>query len=1138
MGKKLIYLISIVLLLGLSVRAPAAINVAETLLVDLRAEDLAYGAITKPWVSHGTLGDFAPNGTPVVEDVGGLKAVTFDGASWFDGPVSVPGIEGKGTRTIEVWAFNPSAVPEETMVHWSHRGGPDGTNMSFNYGNNPTWGAVGHWGSPDMPWGGSAAPCPPLGRWWHLVYTYDGTTAKLYANGVAAGSKAVALNTHPGNIIRIAAQGNDAGTAPQAGLNFTGSIAEVRIHDGVLTAAQIVQNYKQGGPRKATVPDPANGAMGVAYLILKWTPASIAVTEDIYLGTTPELTAANLVKHQPAALKMYMQTVPPMVPGQKYYWRVDEFAADGKTIYTGDVWSFTALSLTAFSPTPADGAHFQDPNTDLMWQPGKDAKQYDVYFGTNRSDVADGTGGTSKGTQYTLSFDPGLLDPGTTYYWRVDLIDLADKMHPGDVWSFTTVPSIAVSDPNLVGWWKLDEGEGTLAVDWSGKGQNGQIFGGATWIAGFDGGALKFNGQDGYAELPIGALIGASSSITVTTWVNWSGGGGAWQRVFDFGSGVTYNMLITPANGANGNLRFVITATSYNNEQQLNTSAPLPTGWHHLAVSINGATHGMAMFLDAQSVATGSTTVLPKDLGETTQNWIGRSQYPADAFFSGSIDDFRIYNFAMTAEQIPETMRGDPSLAWNPQPAGDSSVDIRQATALSWEAGQGAAQHDVYFGTDQTAVTDADATSPLYKGRQAGTSFSLAGLVQFGGGTYFWRIDEVEADGTTVHKGRVWAFTVPNFLIVDDFESYTDEDVGRIFQTWIDGWGYTTPAPGNPGNGTGATVGYIDPPFAERTIVHGGKQAMPFGYDNSVSPYYSETERTFDTPQDWTVNGVDTLSLAVRGNPQMTTVAVTETGGKMSLTGSGTDIWNNSDDFTYAYKSLSGGDATIVAKVTSNGTGTNTWAKGGVMIRDSIDGGSMHAMMVISGGGGNGASFQYRNATDGGSGGTDSTAVVAPPYWVKIERSGNLFTGYLSADGGSWSPLGMQEFAMADPVYIGLCVTSHVTTEQRTFQFESVKTTGSVTGAWQGAVINSPRFNSAQDLYVAIQDSAGKLAVLTDATAVNSATWTEVQMPLSSFASVNMAKVKKIFIGVGNRTSPAADGAGMLFIDDIRIVKP
>ncbi len=134
------------------------------------------------------------------------------------------------------------------------------------------------------------------------------------------------------------------------------------------------------------------------------------------------------------------------------------------------------------------------------------------------------------------------------------------------------------------------------------------------------------------------------------------------------------------------------------------------------------------------------------------------------------------------------------------------------------------------------------ATQAAYRGQQSvdNTSFD-PGALEFGK-TYYWRVDEVNtADPDSPWKGAVWSFTTANFIVVDNFESYTDEDVGRIFQTWIDGWGYTTPAPGDPGNGTGATVGYINPPFAEKTIVHGGAQSMPLAYNNADSPYYSET---------------------------------------------------------------------------------------------------------------------------------------------------------------------------------------------------------------------------------------------------------------------------------------------------------
>jgi hypothetical protein len=127
---------------------------------------------------------------------------------------------------------------------------------------------------------------------------------------------------------------------------------------------------------------------------------------------------------------------------------------------------------------------------------------------------------------------------------------------------------------------------------------------------------------------------------------------------------------------------------------------------------------------------------------------------------------------------------------------------------------------------------------------------------------------------------------------------------------------------------------------------------------------------------------------------------------------------------------------------------------------------------------------------------------------------------------------------MTAPVFIGICVTSHQSGEQRTFQFDGIATTGNVTGQWQGAQIASPRYNDAGSLYVVVEDSAGKTATASNATAANAATWTEWKVPLSSLTGVNLAKVKKLTIGVGDKKNPVADGAGLIFIDDIRVSKP
>ena len=258
----------------------------------------------------------------------------------------------------------------------------------------------------------------------------------------------------------------------------------------------------------------------------------------------------------------------------------------------------------------------------------------------------------------------------------------------------------------------------------------------------------------------------------------------------------------------------------------------------------------------------------------------------------------------------------------------------------------------------------------------------------------------------------------------------------------------------------------------------------------------------------------------------------------MTLTGDGADIWNSSDEFVYAYKTLTG-DGTMVARVTSVGTGSNTWAKGGVMIRDSVNGGSTFVDTVITGSAGNGASFQFRpvaNAACGTS--TDAPAVVAVPYWVKIERIGDNIGGYISPDGKAWTPLGVpQAIKMTAPVLIGICMTSHAAGEDRTFQFDSITTTGNVTGTWQGAQINSPAYNDPAGLYVVVEDSTGKSKVVThpDPAAAATGTWTRWAIPLSDFtaAGVKTTKVKTLVIGVGDRTKAKASGTGMFYIDDI-----
>jgi hypothetical protein len=182
-----------------------------------------------------------------------------------------------------------------------------------------------------------------------------------------------------------------------------------------------------------------------------------------------------------------------------------------------------------------------------------------------------------------------------------------------------------------------------------------------------------------------------------------------------------------------------------------------------------------------------------------------------------------------------------------------------------------------------------------------------------------------------------------------------------------------------------------------------------------------------------------------RGYPASVGSFVEGPAGTYTLTGSGVDIWDESDQFHYAYKTLTG-PGSIVAKVESI-SNTNAWAKAGVMIRETLDPGSRHAMMIVSAS--SGISFQRRFDTDGASSDT-TTGGIAAPYWVKIERdlAGN-FTAYSSTNGTTWQIQGQPEpFQMASNAYIGLVVTAHNAAATCQAKFSNVTITGNAGSLW------------------------------------------------------------------------------------------
>jgi hypothetical protein len=276
--------------------------------------------------------------------------------------------------------------------------------------------------------------------------------------------------------------------------------------------------------------------------------------------------------------------------------------------------------------------------------------------------------------------------------------------------------------------------------------------------------------------------------------------------------------------------------------------------WHHFVFVKSELIGEISIYFDGEIVDSNGT------VNSTLANFENRAlkigaKLTHGYDYEGKMDDFQIYNRALNEADVRAIFRGgDLASAWRPSPF-DGERDVPRDVTLSWQPGDYAVQHDVYFGNTFDDVNDAITLTPvIYIGRQADVNYTLPAPLQLGN-TYYWRIDEVNnADANSPWKGKVWSFTVASYIDVDDFESY-DPYNNIIWYTWA-----------NP-YGTGSWIGLGTAPFQP---VNQGDQSMEYPYDNTnqfLYGYYSETEYTFDTPQNWIDDDVKLITLFFYGDP-------------------------------------------------------------------------------------------------------------------------------------------------------------------------------------------------------------------------------------------------------------------------------
>jgi hypothetical protein len=1077
------------------------------------------------------------------------NALEFDGSSSYVDCGNAEDLN-VGVFSVSFWYNLPSST--QGWNHMISRGqhGASGSPGSVNWGVMMVSGAqrILFETYDDTSWIGIRADTT-AGEWHHAVATYDGNTMQLYYDGALADTtsgRGILLDERRRFLIGAR---SDAGSA---GAFFNGSIDEVGYFNTILPLEDIEAIMNDGLARitvqpLARRPDPKDGAIYEnTWATLTWGAGDFAVSHDVYFGDNfddvndglGDTFRGNVTGEFFGAGFTGYPYPDGLVPGTTYYWRIDEINdANAASPWKGNVWTFTVSSKKAYEPYPADGAEYLDLDVKLSWMGGLSSIVHYVFIGESFEEVDAATAGSPA---VFSNYTPSGLESGKTYFWRIDEFD-GVTTHKGDIWSFKTLPYVPITDPNLVGWWKFDDGSGVNVFDDSGHANHGTLIGDPQWVIGHDGDALEFDGVDDWVEVPHAANLTVDNEVTVMAWMNTERyigpTGDNWQGIMAKGNPRSYS-LYTQVSGV---LHFSTAGVGTLSSEQI----PL-NEWVHVCAMVIGGAH--QYYINGEDAGTGGTGIVLPGAADTASVRIGNAR-DANRQFLGMIDDVRIYNKALTQEGVQQAMRGNTTLAWNPSPAHRSTPDIYSVTSLGWSPGEKAAQHDVYFGTDKDAVNDADTTTAnIYRGRQAATSYSPPEGVKWGGGPYYWRIDEYNTDDT-ISKGNVWSFTVADFLLVDDFEAYDSGD-NQIWYDWHDGLGYGTPGtPGYyPGNGTGSAVGDENTvSYTEETIINGGFQSMPLSYNNNQQGYakYSEVELTLTTPRDWTQQEVAELSLWFRGYPTSTGSFIEAPAGTYTMTATGADIWNAADEFHFAFKLLTG-VGSIEAKVLSVDN-TDPWTKAGVMIRDTLDVDSKFAAVYITPG--NGCRFQARINTavdaisDTSVVSAEQTAITAP-YWVKLERdiAGN-FRGYYSSNGVTWQPMtwNPQYITMSSNVYVGLAVTSHNNNVTCEAKFSNVKMTGNVGPQWTSQDIGIPS-NDAEPLYVAVSNVTGTPAVVVhdDPAAATINTWTEWVIPLQAFADqgIVLTDVDRIAIGLGTKGNmTVAGGSGKMFFDDIRLYR-
>ena len=565
---------------------------------------------------------------------------------------------------------------------------------------------------------------------------------------------------------------------------------------------------------------------------------------------------------------------------------------------------------------------------------------------------------------------------------------------------------------------------------------HGTLLNGAT----ISGGAVVLDGANDFVDLP-NSLVAALSNLTIETWVT-DNGSGTWSRIFDFGfsnvgegsAGTGTNYLFVSPQSGSGTLRAGIIANNLGAEQMVDWAGTrLPTGSQkHVVLTMDSTAQTGRLYVDGVEVAqNASLTLNPALLGNTFNNWIGRSQWSADPYFNGSVHEFRIYNGALTASEVQQNFSAGPDVtlssgpvAFLTQPGSQSASESATVTFTTTFSGTS----PVGIQWRRNGVNISGATNSSYTFTAALADHNVAYSVVL----------------TNAHLGTPFSVTSSNAILSVTADNTPPVLVraaslfpGEVKVTFSEGVADIS--------GTNASNYVI-------TRVGGSLAVSAARFGSSLSEIILSTgTQSSSTNYTLTVNNVRDRSAAanlIAANSQTNFIATpfvaadigsvslpgsqTPVGTGMDVTASGNGISGTSDQFTFSYQNYTNNfDVRVrVAGLSLAGT----WTRGALMARNGLTTNAVFAASVATPGP-MGCNFESRSTVGGSAAMTGSFPVNYPDTWLRLRRVGNVFDGFASLDGSSWEFLGSSTITMSNAVQVGFALTSASASGSVTAQF-------------------------------------------------------------------------------------------------------